>query len=104
MRILDVPTTSVTEVKKNPNKIFEQAKKEKTGVYVFNRNDVSGVMLSQEQYESLNQRIELLEEKILNYEVAMRLNQEDVKTYSDFEVRGSVANDPIIIDDNDGWE
>ena len=104
MRILDVPTTSVTEVKKNPNKIFEQAKKAQTGVYVFNRNVVSGVMLSQEQYETLNHRIDLLEEKILNYEVAMRLNNHDVKTYSDFQVRGSVANNPIVIDDHDGWE
>ena len=104
MRILDVPTTSVTEVKKNPNKIFDHARKQKTGVYVFNRNDVSGVMLSQEQYESLNQRIDLLEEKILDYEVSMRLNKQDINTYSDIEVRGDIANEPIIIDENDGWE
>lgn len=104
MRILNVPTTSITEVKKNPNKIFDQAKKEKTGVYVFNHNDVSGVMLSKDQYEALNQRIDLLEEKIFDYEAAIRISKKDVKTYSDIEVRGHVALEPIIIDDHDRWE
>lgn len=44
---------SVTDVKQSPMTIFETAKAKKTGVYIYNRKKVAGVMLSAEQYEAL---------------------------------------------------
>ena len=45
-KILDVPTTSISEVKKSPTIVFKKAKEENTPVYVFNRGAVAGVMLT----------------------------------------------------------
>ncbi|WP_348922841.1 type II toxin-antitoxin system Phd/YefM family antitoxin [Enterococcus rotai] len=44
---------SVTDVKQSPMTIFETAKETNSGVYIYNRKKVAGVMLSVEQYESL---------------------------------------------------
>lgn len=44
---------SITDVKQSPMAIFDTAKKLKTGVYIYNRKKVAGVMLTAEQYESL---------------------------------------------------
>lgn len=57
LKKLDVPTTSITEVKKSPMDVFEQAREAGTAVYVFNREKVAGVMLTQEQYENLLQEL-----------------------------------------------
>lgn len=48
LKKLEVPTSSITEVKRSPMEVFEQARKEGTGVYVFNREKVAGVMLTKE--------------------------------------------------------
>ena len=53
LKKLEVPTTSITEVKKSPMDVFNQAREAGTAVYVFNREKVAGVMLTQEQYENL---------------------------------------------------
>lgn len=58
LKKLEVPTTSITEVKKSPMDVFQQAREAKTGVYVFNREKIAGVMLTQEQYENLLQELE----------------------------------------------
>lgn len=63
LKKLDVPTTSITEVKKSPMDVFAQARKAGTGVYVFNREKVSGVMLTQEQYEALLEELTELRDK-----------------------------------------
>lgn len=57
LKKLEVPTTSITEVKKSPMDVFQQAREAGTGVYVFNREKVAGVMLTQEQYETLLQEL-----------------------------------------------
>lgn len=44
---------SITDVKQSPMTIFETAKETNTGVYIYNRKKVAGVMLSAEQYEAL---------------------------------------------------
>ena len=60
LKKLEVPTSSITEVKRSPMDVFDQARKAETGVYIFNREKVAGVMLTQEQYETLLQELELL--------------------------------------------
>ncbi len=104
MKILNVPHTSITEAKSNPTKIFEQSAREKTGVYIFNRNNVAGVMLSKDQYEYLNNRVEQLEEEMLDLLAYTRLQDSDVKVYTDKEVRGSIVDQDVTYDENDGWE
>ncbi|MBT2583962.1 hypothetical protein [Planococcus sp. ISL-109] len=64
MKILDVPTKSTSEVKRSPLEIFQLAQQEGSGVYVFNEEKVAGVMISQEQYESLNKEIEYLHDQL----------------------------------------
>ncbi|HLQ40499.1 MAG TPA: type II toxin-antitoxin system Phd/YefM family antitoxin, partial [Tetragenococcus sp.] len=58
LKKLEVPTSSITEVKRSPMDVFEQARQAKTGVYVFNREKVAGVMLTQIQYETLLQELD----------------------------------------------
>lgn len=64
LKKLEVPTTSITEVKKSPMDVFQQARDARTGVYVFNREKIAGVMLTQEQYETLLQELEESRQKI----------------------------------------
>lgn len=64
LKKLEVPTTSITEVKKSPMDVFQQARDASTGVYVFNREKIAGVMLTQEQYETLLQELEESRQKI----------------------------------------
>lgn len=60
LKKLEVPTTSITEVKKSPMDVFNQAREAGTGVYVFNREKVAGVMMTQQQYEDLLQELDEL--------------------------------------------
>ena len=64
LKKLEVPTTSITEVKKSPMDVFQQARDARTGVYVFNREKIAGIMLTQEQYETLLQEVEESRQKI----------------------------------------
>lgn len=57
---LEVPTSSITEVKRSPMEVFDIARKEETGVYIFNREKVAGVMLTKELYEKLVGELETL--------------------------------------------
>lgn len=104
MKTLDIPTASISEVKKSPDTVFKLAAETNNAVYVFNRGSVSGVMLTREQYESLSRQVEDLEEHLLDAEVALRLSMGEVKTYSDVSVRGHAANAVPVLDSNDGWE
>ena len=63
LKKLEVPTTSITEVKKSPMDVFSQAREAGTGVYVFNREKVAGVMLTQAQYEDLLLELDSLRER-----------------------------------------
>jgi PHD/YefM family antitoxin component YafN of YafNO toxin-antitoxin module len=101
---LTVPTASITEVKRSPSNVFALAESANNAVYVFNRGTVSGVMLSRAQYEDMAARLESLEERLFEAEVANRLASTSVKTYTDKEVRGEQSSHLEIIDDEDGWE
>ncbi|SFH95031.1 hypothetical protein [Pisciglobus halotolerans] len=104
MKILDIPTSSISEVKRSPMEIFQRADKEAAGVYVFNREKVAGVMLTQNQYESLNKEVDELYDQIADLIAEKRLLNEKVATFSDSEVRGEIANEQPTIDEDDGWE
>lgn len=49
----EIPLLSITSIKESPMRGFSTAKDAETGVYVTNRGDVVGVMLTQNQYEDL---------------------------------------------------
>lgn len=44
--------------------VFAQARDAGTGVYIFNREKVAGVMLTQEQYETLVQELDVLRQTV----------------------------------------
>ncbi|MEI5992760.1 prevent-host-death protein [Candidatus Enterococcus mansonii] len=44
---------SITDVKQSPMAIFDAAKESNAGIYIYNRKNVAGVMLTAEQYEAL---------------------------------------------------
>ncbi|SIN86996.1 hypothetical protein SAMN05878443_0225 [Carnobacterium alterfunditum] len=104
MKILDIPTSSISEVKRSPMEVFQKADKEAAGVYIFNREKVAGVMLTQKQYETLNKEVDSLYDQIADLIAEKRLLNEKVATFSDSEFRGSIANEVPTIDEEDGWE
>ncbi len=103
MRTLDVPTTSITEVKRSPIAVFERSQESGNGVYVLSHGTVSGVMLTREQYEHLVHQVEELEEALVLQEAAYRLREEPLARYTDDEVR-SPASRATQFSEEDGWE
>lgn len=79
LKKLEVPTSSITEVKRSPMDIFAQARKSGTGVYIFNREKVAGVMLTKEQYETLLQEIEILR----NFSSTVEETQRNIESDND---------------------
>lgn len=77
LKKLEVPTSSITEVKRSPMDVFDQARKTETGVYIFNREKVAGVMLTQEQYETLLQELADLRQKA-NEEVQVPIESNEL--------------------------
>ena len=61
-------------------------------------------MLTQQQYESLNNKVDCLEEQVTNLIAENRRLQQHIATFTDKEVRGEIADTPPIIDEDDGWE
>lgn len=107
LKTLDVPTNNISNLKKSPTELFKQAEKEKSGVYIFNRNTPAGVVMSVNAYEQMVHKIKDLEEKLFDLEVDMHAIdniQNSTSTYSDKEVRGKNAVDDSVILDDDGWE
>ncbi len=103
-KILNVPISSISDLKRSPMDIFKKADKENSGVYILNRNEVAGVMLTQKQYELLNRELDSLQDKIAELSAEKRILDKNVEIYSDFEVRGDVTNKEPLIDELDGWE
>ncbi|MFD1902161.1 type II toxin-antitoxin system Phd/YefM family antitoxin [Enterococcus termitis] len=103
MKILDTPIRSISELKKAPMEIIEQARTTGTGVYILNHNKDVGVILSSEQYKRLLLEKEDLEEQILDLEVKNRLLT-NKKMYSDVEVRGESADVESFASFDDDWE
>lgn len=103
-KILNIPTSNISEVKKSPMDIFKRAYKEDKGVYIFNREKIAGVMLTQKQYESLHEEIERLQDHIIEMIAEKRIISKNTNVYSDEDVRGKIAKEDPIIDESDGWE
>ena len=61
-------------------------------------------MLTQKQYESLNKEVDSLYDQIADLITEKRLLNENIVTFSDNNVRGSIANEEPTIDEEDGWE
>lgn len=97
---------SITDVKKSPMDIFKKSEELKQGIYILNRNDVAGVVLSKELYEHLLNQIEELEDRTVEAEAARRITLHDSieqpKTYSLEDMRIDLSTTEY--DDNDGWE
>ncbi|MDR3307979.1 MAG: hypothetical protein LBS58_03675 [Coriobacteriales bacterium] len=104
MKTLQVPTASISEVKRSPSRVFKLAAEANTGVYIFSHGNVTGVMLAQEQYEGVNERLKELEEELFIAEVARRTANEDAILLTDEEVRGKRARADVAFDQDDGWE
>ncbi|KKK33931.1 hypothetical protein WN59_10005 [Salinicoccus sediminis] len=103
MKIMDVPMKSVSDIKRSPMSIFEEAKTSENGVYIFNRNEVVGVALTREQYESIHKEIENLYDRIDELTVKERLANDNRQAISAKDVIGFDLNEEKI-DENDGWE
>ena len=92
---------------KSLKKIIEEAKEKKNGIYIFNRNQSEAVVMSVNDYEKMIQKIDSLQEKLLDYQVnklaAHRINEKQ-KGYSEEEVFGSDGLNDISVSDDDGWE
>jgi len=111
MQTMKVPFSNITELKKSPTKLFEEAKSRKTGVYVFNRDQPAGVVLAVADYEELVNQNEELQDRLFeleqDYVVSQRLikqEKENKPLMADKTVRGPAADDVPTIDENDGWE
>lgn len=103
MRTLDVPTASITEVKRSPMTAFERSRDSENGVYVLSHGTVAGVMLTRDQYENLVHQIDELEERLVLQEAEFRLRDESVRRYRDDEVRDAISRSTTFLED-DGWE
>lgn len=106
--IRDIPKGSISDVKKSPMDIFKKAEELEQGVYILNRDNVAGVMLTQQHYEALIQKIDDLEEELLDYEVSLRLKaqdaQKDVRTFSLEDVMGKELAEAEYDPDDNGWD
>ena len=103
-KILYTPISHISDVKRSPMDIFRKAAEEDKGVYIFNRKEIAGVMLTQKQYESFNEKLDCLYDQIAELTAEKRLLSKDVAIFSDVNVRGEIANETPIIDESDGWE
>jgi len=103
-KILDIPTSTISDLKKSPMNIFRKASKAGEGVYILNRKKIAGVMLTQKQYEALVRENDYLNDKIVELIAEKRLLNKKPAVYSDREIRGEVANKEPIIDKLDGFE
>lgn len=48
-----IPRLTITDIKQSPMLGFDLAREQDTGVYISNRNDMVGVMLTVDQYDAL---------------------------------------------------
>lgn len=100
MKKLDVPTVSVSDFKKSPKQIIEEARTKKTGVYVLNHGKPTAVVLGVDDYETLINSYEAMKEKIADLELVERLPE--LKKEASIPV--SEVIDDIPLDDNNEWE
>lgn len=101
---LNLPISFISDVKRSPMDVLKKAAEEDKGVYIFNRKDIVGVMLTQKQYESFVEEIDELYDQIAKLTAEKRLLIEDSTVCSDPAVRGTIVNELPVIDESDGWE
>ena len=81
-----IPKGSISDVKKSPMDVFKMSAELSQGIYILNRNDIAGVVLDKNLYEAMAERIEALEEMVLEAEAYRRIQNYDsnkeTKTYS----------------------
>lgn len=107
---INVPLTSISDMKKAPMKVFSMSKDSQSAVYILNKNKEVGVVLDIEEY---NKMIDFIEqaysiideaaENIYQEQIIDRLKNDDGIRYSNSEVLGSDWEKSI---DNfpDEWE
>jgi PHD/YefM family antitoxin component YafN of YafNO toxin-antitoxin module len=69
---LNVPIVGVSELKRSPSQVFDEAEKAKNGVYILNNNTAIGVVMDVKTYESLveiQRKNTLLEKQIKQMEL-----------------------------------
>lgn len=100
MKKLDVPTVSVSDFKKSPKKIIEEARTKKTGVYVLNHGKPTAVVLGIDEYEALINNYEAMEERIADLELAEKLPE--LKKEASILASEIIGDMPL--DDDNEWE
>lgn len=107
MQALNVPVTNMTALKVSPAKVIKQAAKAQNGVYIFNRDHPTAVLMTAQDYEKMIQKIDELEDQLLDLQVekdALKRIYEPHKTYSEEEVFGKNGLSDVTPEDDDGWE
>lgn len=100
----DVPTSDINVLKDSTSSVFEQAAKTQTGVYILDHNVPSGVVMSVNDYEKMVDENERILDEITELKAMIRLSNAAPELVSDYQVRGEIALQEPVIDENDGWE
>ncbi|HCS93941.1 MAG TPA: hypothetical protein DIW15_04445 [Bavariicoccus seileri] len=77
---------TVTDLKKSPKRVFTESKSRKEAIVIYN-NIAESIVMDISTFNNLETKIELLNEKIFELEIAMRLRT-NTETWSDEEARG----------------
>ncbi|MCI1289998.1 MAG: type II toxin-antitoxin system Phd/YefM family antitoxin [Lactobacillus sp.] len=107
MQALNVPVTNMTALKVSPAKVIKQAEKAQNGVYIFNRDHPTAVLMTAQDYEKMIQKIDELEDQLLDLQVereAIKRLGQPHQTYSEKEVFGKNGLNDISLENDDGWE
>lgn len=97
-------TSDINALKDSPTSIFEQAAKAQTGVYILDHNVPCGVVMSVDDYEKMVDENEQMLDEITELKAMIRLSNAAPELVSDYQVRGEIALQEPVIDENDGWE
>ncbi|MFT8406919.1 MAG: hypothetical protein ABF631_05750 [Liquorilactobacillus nagelii] len=89
--------------KKSLKNIINKIKQNSASVYILSNSKKEMVVIGMDSYEKLLSELDELEEKIFDIEVIKRLSKENRDFHCDYEVRGEIANQRPVIDENDGW-
>lgn len=103
-KLPSVPTSNIDSLKESPMSVFELATKKQTGVYIFDHNTPSGVVMSVDDYEKMVSENERLLNEITELKASIRLNNATPDLVSDHKVRGKKALEEPTVDEDDGWE
>lgn len=100
----DTLTSDITVLKDSPSSVFKQAAKAQTGIYILDHNVPCGVAISVNNYEKMVGENERILDEITELKAMIRLSNAAPELVSDYQVRGEIALQGPVIDENDGWE